>query len=416
MNETEIEELKNECIARWTSGFLHNDLDERLENFSDRFIEWFTQVDENYHPTVKLLLENLNYYLEGIVNTYFKTADQQLRLVNNTITDQNTIYLSIKHKEWKSNSSSYYHANYIRINRINKHITSLDTNLMDDDIWERIDNIVFIDDCIGTGNSLIKELEKSQTRYQHKNVYFIVVHAMDEGIGNLESYATDNDIRFNAIAYNRETKIFSGTVFPDNTYARNTIVNMSTQLNIPPQHRLGYENSESLMVFDNNTPNNTLGFIWCDVRDGYFSIFPRQNDQKPEWRQEQDSRGKRKKVNYNNATIGIVIDNDKSYIKLFTLIYFKQTGKRYKLKELLKTLGFDNVQLTDLLEDLISNELIKYKDDLLSITEKGIRTLVACNAFYFTLDKTDNELKDINKKNVMSLNEPYVPENFSAKV
>jgi hypothetical protein len=68
-------------------------------------------------------------------------------------------------------------------------------------------------------------------------------------------------------------------------------------MGIPPNEILGFKESESLMAFHNNTPNNTLGIFRFDTKN-FKSIFPRNNDLKPNWYKMKCERERRKKQNY----------------------------------------------------------------------------------------------------------------------
>jgi hypothetical protein len=72
----------------------------------------------------------------------------------------------------------------------------------------------------------------------------------------------------------------------------------SKLLNIPEKEIFGFEMSESLMAFYNNTPNNTLGIFRYDT-EKYKSIFPRKNDKRPLWQRMKEEKEIRKKQNYN---------------------------------------------------------------------------------------------------------------------
>ena len=60
---------------------------------------------------------------------------------------------------------------------------------------------------------------------------------------------------------------------------------------------LGYKNTEALVAFYNNTPNNTLPIFWTDVEDNK-ALFPRNDDEKPSWKMMKRDKELRSESNY----------------------------------------------------------------------------------------------------------------------
>ena len=284
-------------MQRWGYG---SDCDCRLKTFDDFFEEWFKQIPNENHSTVTAILENLEYYSHRTTNNLLEKIHNNL--MNNKefyITDDNTIYVFIKSKDGLTNSSNDYWMEYKNINNINKNICIENMDMLDEDDMVYITNIVFVDDFSGTGKSFINELRKCPSRYRNKNIHFVTISIMFDSINKISKYCAKNDINIYFHATSCKEKAFESNIFENNKEAKKEICAMSFGFDIPKSHIMGFEDSQALVVFYNNTPNNTLGFIRFD-NEKYKSIFPRRNDKVPGWMDLKKKRQKQNMTNYSN--------------------------------------------------------------------------------------------------------------------
>lgn len=284
----------NKCVAQWKGDF---SIDERLENFSEKFEDWIMQIPEESREIVKTLILNMDYYSRESANKWLEQLHKNL-LEYDEITDDNTIYAFIKSKDGLSNSSNDYWTNYKAINRINSNLCVENLEAITEEQWGFINNIVFVDDFSGSGKSLVDELKKRPTTYSGKRVFFVALNIMQLAKDEISVFAKKYNINVIFIVSVIQKKAFERNLFSDDTVAKKAIETISSSFNIPSSHVLGFKNSESLVAFYNNTPNNTLGFIRYDT-DNYYSIFPRRNEPKPIWQQFKKTKN-RKIANYNN--------------------------------------------------------------------------------------------------------------------
>lgn len=122
---------------------------------------------------------------------------------------------------------------------------------------------------------------------------------MYKALKEIYAYAKENNIEIVVLSAVQQDKAFERSLFEDDTEAKNMVVEMSKHLQIPKDETLGFHKCQALVVFYNNTPNNTLGFIRYDT-DEYKSIFPRKDDYVPGWMRMRKDRLRRKQTNYNN--------------------------------------------------------------------------------------------------------------------
>lgn len=291
----EVDKIKEYCIGKWSKG---SKLDKRLASFLISFDKWIAQIPDSDKDIILTLIKNLEYYSRVDVNEFLEKLHKDLLNCNN-VTDENTIYTFIKSKDGISNSSNDYWTNYKMLNEVNPNLCYEDINAIYDEQWKYISNIVFIDDFSGSGRSFIKELEKYGERFRGKNVYFIVVNIMSQAKQEIEDYAKAKDINIVIIKKFDQNKAFDRDIFNDNDLAKEQFRCLSKQIKIPNNYIMGFEDSEALIAYYNNTPNNTLGLIHYDT-ENYSSIFPRNKPPRPSWQNLKKRKDSRITANYNN--------------------------------------------------------------------------------------------------------------------
>lgn len=295
----EIKDIKQICLDKWRNG---SKLDPRLTSFDNKFEEWIKQIPENNRETVLTLIQNLEYYSHRTTNYWLKNLHSQL-LQKGNITDENTIYVFIKSKYGKSNSSNDYWTEYKSLNCINSNICITDIEDLELEDFKYIENVVFIDDFSGSGKSFLDEIKKNPSRYKGKNIYFITINIMYKAVKAIEEYSEVNGLNIILLSALKQEKAFERHLFSNDSDAKREIKEMSLEFKIPEDDVMGFKKSQALIAFYNNTPNNTLGFIRYDT-DTYNSIFPRNDNYVPRWLQLKKERIRRNKMNYNSKIKG----------------------------------------------------------------------------------------------------------------
>lgn len=103
------------------------------------------------------------------------------------------------------------------------------------------------------------------------------------------------------------------------------------------------------------------------------------------------------------------------YVLLLSLAYFKEKGRDYLFSELMELLGFNRVQFSELLDLLIEREYIIYKDNLISVTGKGLTFLISRDQSDMVLHAESTMLLHIKPETAVPLDAPYVPRRFTKK-
>lgn len=293
MGTKNLKEVVEKCITNW--NYLNDDT--RVTSFLDKIDSWINQFPDEYHEYIYTLITNLKYYTKRIVNKTLYEIHQVI--ISKGVSENDTVYSFIKSSDGISNSSNDYWTEYKNINNLNRNLCYEDLRSITDQQWEYINNIVFIDDFVGTGCSFIKFMNKLGINFINKKIYIVSVHLMNEAEQLLNQYALDKGFTIELVSGFSQKKAFSSNFFEDDSFVKGKIIEVSSMVGISNNSYMGFKNSESLVSFFNNTPNNTLGIFWEDNSE-YKSIFPRIMDKRPTWQNMRKNSKNKKTENYNN--------------------------------------------------------------------------------------------------------------------
>ena len=265
-----------EISNKWVKD---KEIDDRIQKARDNLEKFFSNIsDIEDRVIVDKLIENFEYYSNYKINKFLKELYEKLIEINEGIED--TIFAFIRSDTGISNSSNDYWYEFKQLNKIEKYkcLTGIEfyNNL------NEIKNIVFIDDFSGTGNSFIKEIEKNNNILKNKKVYFLTVVIMTDAIKKINEKAEEYNFEFYSISIKNmdkilEKKIFENSkkeIYKNNEEVEKRLKKLSEKLGIS-KDVMGYKETQALVAFYNNTPNNTLGIFWKDTPKNK-SLFPRE--------------------------------------------------------------------------------------------------------------------------------------------
>lgn len=277
-----------------------NDLDDRIIFFDEHYDKWVASLPPEVVQVALSMLEHFEYYSHQDANKMLRSLHEQF-LKQAGCKESDALYTYIKKAEGRICSSIEYWAEYRIINRIDSNSCTDDICRFRENEWKLVDNIVIIDDCCGSGSSLEKFIKFSGKDFSGKTIYYLVLHALDAAKPKLNHIEADYNVTINILAIHTRGKaceIISG----DNKVETQKLVERASQkLKINPIDSLGRYDSEGLMAFYNNTPNNTIGLFWFESEKNS-PIFPRKVGAEPKWRlrpqQMNQAKRARKENNY----------------------------------------------------------------------------------------------------------------------
>lgn len=245
----------------------------------DHVIRWVLQFDRDDYGLAIRILENIDVLAQRDVRAAFQVAQAKLERAaiekGTPINKANTLYAGVGQAS-KSGAVMAYHY------RLAAQISEADFFTQDEeDIdFSRIDNIVLLDDVIGTGQSVATDIthviEEVHTLSRSRNVYVLTVAGYVEGISRVVDETGASVI--SALEYSvKDTVIdFDGAFYtglPMSERAR-ALDRIKRYCRIAARSDLGYGSIGGLLVFDHNTPNTSLPVIWARG-NGWMPLFAR---------------------------------------------------------------------------------------------------------------------------------------------
>lgn len=220
-----------------------------------RAMQWISQFPFFEWKLYALkLLTNITFLNEEKVNKKLQELSNSLSILNNCV-------ISGIEGAAKSSEHLFYPLNKLtEISQKNFiHSESLTTTDSRD--------IVFIDDMIGTGNQAkdyINKLKK-EGKIGNQKLYYFAIIGLREGIKELKNSGLFENVLTTEEIQNKAFD--TGYIFTaeESGVAKEMAIELGKQLtknmkNIDP---LGYKNSEALVFFGHNNPNNSLPIFWA---------------------------------------------------------------------------------------------------------------------------------------------------------
>ncbi|RCX18951.1 hypothetical protein DEU47_1136 [Bacillus sp. AG236] len=234
----------------------------------DNVAKWMLQFDTADFDLASRVIRNLNVVGQEEINTALEISYSKLIRKSiekgSKIGPENTLFASIG-SPGKSGSLVSYH--FRLINGISEE------NFLDDSkesLLKRglIENVVLVDDIIGTGNQATNEIRRLQDKVSAlgvKNFFLLTICGLQQGISKITEDTKAHP--FSALEYGEEDTIksFDSHLYEGMTYKEK--VRLKERLNYyglmcMSGMPLGYQELGTLIAFHYNTPNTTLPIIW----------------------------------------------------------------------------------------------------------------------------------------------------------
>lgn len=245
---------------------------------SDEIRSWLNQFDSNINQRLVFkILQNLRYYSSGNIKikmkeifSYIKTKKYEGKRVSNVLISYlDSIGKSgVEYAKYFIDENSILARNSIEKNKIYERLNK-----------DNFDYLVFVDDFMGTGNTIInfiKELKKDFPDIFNKKIEIII--GVVSGFLYAKEYVEKEfeKLRINNIKIviceplNESDKVFSDeskiyTNPDDRRNARDICWEKGHYL--VSTNPLGFGNCQSIVVFPDTCPNNSLPILWAEKED-----------------------------------------------------------------------------------------------------------------------------------------------------
>ena len=171
------------------------------------------------------------------------------------------------------------------------------------------------------------------------------------------------------------------------------------------KHPLGYKDSQALVTFYRNTPNNTLSSYWLNEQSSWKPLFKRENDA-VDFFGDKYYEKHRQNIIYNLAKLDI---EDYDMKDLIYLMYIKEKDNISEDFEIKKILGYNDTQLLEHENLLIQGKLISEKH---CISKEGLMKLKDWKLEGISLSfLLENNVMETSL-DALSINDDYIPSRF----
>ncbi|HYF78868.1 MAG TPA: hypothetical protein VD973_17165 [Symbiobacteriaceae bacterium] len=243
-------------------------------------IKWVMQFDAEDQALAVRVLEHIHVLGSKEIRDALEVAHAKLeRMVSEKgapIRGNNTLYAGIGNAAKSGGLIAYHYRVAAEISE-NDFFSSEEERSLD---LSKIENIVLVDDVIGTGKTIKKEVtriaEEVYTLSKTRNVFVLTVAGYEEGIQYITNETGASVVC--ALEYtskdtvsNLDASFYKDMPVSDRSIDLDRIKRYCRSISTS---ELGFGGVGGLLVFDHNTPNTTLPIIWHNGK-GWLPLFPR---------------------------------------------------------------------------------------------------------------------------------------------
>lgn len=376
--------------------------------FEHKIDEWLSQFDTEEQ---EFLLECLKRY------SFFRAAEYRY--------GQKMLYLKFfwKYPKWKERSfifkiykkeASYSDNFFNDFWLINNLKNESKQNIEDfQEFFNDIDNFIFLDDYIGSGDTITRYWRYLLDKYpqlRQKKFIMLSLYLTKSGKLTLENFAMDNDIHLDVIYYKlgdkffKEGKYYSGQQLQDKLKIYNKICD---NVGISKNYRFGYENIQSLFTIEENTPNDTLGVFWNSNKN-YNSLMKRyKEDESPLNKLIKDKIMKKEDIKNSNW----VRDID-SHQNLLFIGYCARKKTKFNFADACIKFGLTQDQVIKKIDYAIDRGYLIIKDGRFVETDRFWNVIIKRNYYRYFEDFINGVFEE---KTLDLKKSSYIPLNFDKK-
>lgn len=246
----------------------------------DHAIKWVLQFDADDYSLAVKIIENLDVLGSPQIRSTLEVAHTKLvRKISekgSPMKGNNTLFAAIGSSA-KSGALIAYHYRVTADIPEDNFVSSDEEDQLD---LSEIENIVLVDDVIGSGRTIAKEVsrvaEEVYSLSRSRNIFILTVAGYEDGIKHVTektgaSVVTALEYNTKDTVSNFDATFYRGMPHSERIAALETIKRYCRAISTSS---LGFSELGGLLVFDHNTPNTTLPIIWSNSK-GWLPLFPR---------------------------------------------------------------------------------------------------------------------------------------------
>ncbi|WP_236896351.1 phosphoribosyltransferase [Clostridium beijerinckii] len=291
MKDKKVEEVVSRCIEKWGNDSRTDDLQKVIDG-------WLENIRENDRDIYLRLLYNFRYYSKKSENKYAQFVIRKVKEIDNSINE--SIFVPLLKTE-EGISGAYKLIRCIQlIGGLNSVVCPTNLAKFEKDFGlDAIKNVIIVDDISGTGKTLSDNLKYMKELYPNffinKNIYITCLVTTENANKQIRKQIENGKTRY--WTYHIMKKSFEA----NNIFRKERCGNVKKrveeyELLLSKKDKsdiFGFKQSELLVAFSDNTPNNTLLSFWKKTNN-WEPIFPRaKTASRPSWAR--NAKGNQKK-------------------------------------------------------------------------------------------------------------------------
>ncbi|UHA74700.1 phosphoribosyltransferase-like protein [Paenibacillus sp. 481] len=241
-------------------------VDKKLRDIEQKLVNWLEPITPSDRRVFLHLFKHFQYFDRlTIIDWFERSYRDYVSLISPT---NDSIFVPVCSFGGIMNGaiSLFDCMNEADVN-ISKNIMAVQPrDFYDENVLTKVQNIVLVDDIVGSGDTLIDFMERTQMTcpdfFQGRQIYILPILCLEKGVVNVLKYAEESGLSIKFLDHSVANKVFSDPViYPDLGHAKE-----AKKILKPYEERVasqsvytwGYKRSETLAAFYFNTPNNTL--------------------------------------------------------------------------------------------------------------------------------------------------------------
>lgn len=385
----------------WGDARIREEYDVKIEN-------WLSNFSKDKHPLLLELLKNFYFYSKASLSEKVKELHEKL-ITKHSIDINKTVFTKIPKKAGVGFSDITFMAYWNNNELYDTHVSDI-WDLIDEDIVP--ETLVFVDDFFGSGLTFVENLEfliRAAPDLQNSKIFFISIHGSEIGVKAINDFALKHNMAISVEYLDYSSEAFKDDyIFDaiDASLKKKEYIELCEKHKVPTCEQLGFNDVQSLVAFEFNAPNDTLGLFRHSAND-FAQLFKRKEKHRTLLSTMRAEAKKRKKQRLPCVLFGLE-DNQYQRFIAYCLAY----GKDFSENQACIDFGISTDTLEKWIAYIVDHKYIVYKDGTLK-PGKRTRDNMFTSRFAgwkknFGLDVVEQKIKASKRA------ETYIPKDFSS--
>lgn len=376
-------------------------MDVRYE-YGKKISTWLTAFDKDEQPQLLTLLKYFYYYSEKKLKEKAKALK---KLVESKC--ENPVFIPII-KEVGVGYSDFFFDIFWYENGLKSYAAKNILKLLEND--QIPPEIIIVDDYSGTGKTVKKTLKKlinANEQVRNSKMIFLAIHMTRKAKEQILAFADSERLNLQVLSLEQSEEAFkAGYLFGDIEAQQRCYgyLELCRQRNI--KNELGYGDIQSLVAFNYNTPNNTLGLFWQDIKT-VSALFPRDKRDNNATLAEMQRRVEQKNAVKKSP---LVVYGINDILNPNFMVYCLVKGKDFSFREALADFGLTKEMLDKMIEEMIDKGYVRIDSGQFNATDKLMAVLFPSRLK--TVRKVYNGCMEQSLPSKITMEDGYIPKNF----